>query len=137
MKQPPHGKITIRGALLLAAALALIITAIAPAREMLRQREEIERLEKTLAGVQRSNKELKEETSRLNTDAYIEQQARERLGLIKPGEEPFLVVPPKQEPPPEEKPKINGQAKQQAGTSTAKKSWWSGVVEFFADLFSW
>lgn len=121
----------------MAAVLVLVITAVAPAREMLRQREEIKRLEETLADVQRANEELKEETSRLNTDAYIEQQARERLGLIKPGEEPFLVVPPTQTPPPEEKPKVNGQAKQQASTSTAKKSWWRGVVDFFADLFKW
>ena len=137
MRQQPQGKITIRGALILATALALIITAIAPAREMLRQREEIRILESTLAEVQRTNEQLKEETTRLNTDAYIEQQARERLGLIKPGEEPFLVVPPKQEPPPEEKPKIKGQAKQQTGTSTQKKSWWGGVIEFLTDLFRW
>lgn len=131
MRSGPRGKVTIRGVLLIAAALALIVTAVAPARQLLRQRAEIDRLEKTLAQVKETNEQLKEETQRLNTDAYIEQQARERLGLIRPGEEPFLVVPPKQEPPKADK---QAEVKKKAEEKKVDKSWWQAVVDFFKGL---
>jgi cell division protein DivIC len=40
--------------------------------------------------MQQKNQELKEEVGRLNTDSYVERIAREKLGLVKPGETVLL-----------------------------------------------
>ncbi|MCL5045557.1 MAG: septum formation initiator family protein [Actinobacteria bacterium] len=39
------------------------------------------------------NLQLKQLVSELNTDAYVEKMAREKLGLIEPGEIPYLTGP--------------------------------------------
>lgn len=38
------------------------------------------------------NRELKNEEELLNTDEYIEKTAREKLGMIKPGERIFIDI---------------------------------------------
>ncbi|MFA5867207.1 MAG: septum formation initiator family protein [Actinomycetota bacterium] len=124
-------RLPLRTLLLLAAAAAILFLTIAPAREVLRQRTEIEELSEELDSVKTQNSELHLETQRLNTDAYIEQQARERLGLIKPGEEPFLLVPPKQEPP---KPATKPAAKPKA--KPVSKTWWQQIIAYFEALVS-
>ena len=48
---------------------------------------------KVLEKVQEENKKLLEEVNNLNSTEYIEQQARERLEMIKPNEIPVVDVP--------------------------------------------
>ncbi len=129
MAGKPRKRLPLRTLLLFVAAAAILFLTVAPAREVLRQRAEIEELSVELNNIKTQNSELRVETQRLNTDAYIEQQARERLGLIKPGEEPFLLVPPKQEPP---KPATKPAAKPKA--KPAPKSWWQQIVDYFDSL---
>jgi len=125
-----RSRITLTGALLIAAAVALLILTIGPTRDYFRQRAEMETLNRELQSIMQENENLKVETERLNTDAYIEQQARLRLGLIRPGEEAYLVVPPKQVPPVKDetvKPK-------KAASPAKKRSWWQTVVDYFEAL---
>ena len=130
MAKKSRTKITarVRGFLVLAVVAGLIFTSIAPIRQIFGQRAEIARLEQTLDSLKTENKNLSIETERLNTDAYIEQQARLRLGLMKPGEEPYMIVPPKQTPPPP-KPVAKPIKKQ------APKSWWQEAIDYMASLF--
>ncbi len=131
MAGKPRKRLPLRTFLLFAAAAAILFLTIAPAREVLRQRAEIEDLSVELNNIKTQNNDLRLETQRLNTDAYIEQQARERLGLIKPGEEPFLLVPPKQAPPkPAAKPAVKPK------TKPAAKSWWQQIIDYFEALVS-
>lgn len=127
----PRRRLTLKAIFLIMAAAAILFLTIAPAREILRQRAQIDKMSSELDSIRLQNSELKLETQRLNTDAYIEKQARERLGLIKPGEEPFLLVPPKQEPP---KPAAKTPVKPKP--KPAVKSWWQQVVDYFSSLFN-
>lgn len=43
-----------------------------------------------LQQLQQTNQALTEEKARLSTSAYIEKLAREELGLVKPGEVPYV-----------------------------------------------
>lgn len=131
MAGKPRRRLTFRAILLIGATAAILFLTIAPAREIFRQRAEIDDMSVELNNIKKQNSELRLETQRLNTDAYIEKQARERLGLIKPGEEPFLLVPPKQEPPkPEVKPAVKSKPK------PSSKSWWEQIVDYFSSLLN-
>lgn len=52
-------------------------------RETLSLRDRINELEQT-------NKALADEKNKLNSPAYVEKIAREQLGLVKPGEVPYI-----------------------------------------------
>ena len=61
-------------------------------REMDAQQAELERVAFDL---QQRNEHLRERIDRLqNDDSYLEQVARERLGLVKPGEIVYRAKPP-------------------------------------------
>jgi cell division protein FtsB len=131
MAKASRSKITARarGIFVLAIVAGLLVTSIAPIRQILAQRAEIARLEQNLENLKIENKNLSIETERLNTDAYIEQQARLRLGLMKPGEEPYMIVPPKQTLPPVVKtiPK--------KAVKVAPKTWWQDAVDYVKTVF--
>lgn len=61
-------------------------------REHLELRKERERLEKNLMKESALNQKLGKELKFLHTDSYIEGIARERLGLVKPGEIAYKVI---------------------------------------------
>lgn len=54
-----------------------------------RQEQEISR---QIGEARRKNATLRSEVRKMNSDAYIEQKAREDLGMIRPGELPFLPI---------------------------------------------
>ncbi|EAX47247.1 Septum formation initiator [Thermosinus carboxydivorans Nor1] len=53
-------------------------------------RQEMAATRARLEEVRQQNKALQEERQRLTTPAYVEKLAREELGLVKPGEVPFI-----------------------------------------------
>ena len=55
---------------------------------------QIEELEKEIEGLEKRNQELKAGISQLSDESYLEEAAREKLGLKKPGEEVVVVLPP-------------------------------------------
>jgi cell division protein FtsB len=79
------------------AALALVgfLFAFAyPTRTYLDQREQIRRAEERLTVLQRQTAALERDTLRLQGDAEVERIAREQYGLVRPGETPYVIVPP-------------------------------------------
>ena len=56
----------------------------------------VESLQNQIKEIETRNTALREQIKQIKSDAYIEQVAREQLGLVKPGE--TLVVPTKAEP---------------------------------------
>ncbi|PIY90711.1 MAG: hypothetical protein COY72_02040 [Candidatus Nealsonbacteria bacterium CG_4_10_14_0_8_um_filter_35_10] len=83
-------------------------------KELLSQ---IETLEKEIQNVEKKNQELKAGISESQTEDYLEKEAREKLGLKKPGEEVVAIK------------KIQSEEKQKE--QKEEKSLWQKILEFF------
>lgn len=57
-------------------------------------RQQIAEVEHQIQAMQMRNQQLRDEIERVQSDAYTERVAREKLGLVKPGETPFVVAKP-------------------------------------------
>ena len=68
--------------------------AIQPTRQLLEQRARIAGMSQDLRELRSSNKHLDKRIERLNDPDYLEQQAREQIGLVRPGEVTYRVMPP-------------------------------------------
>lgn len=68
--------------------------AIEPTRQLLDQRDRISTMAGELQRVQEGNAQLEAQIGRLNNDDYIEQRARAQIGLVRPGETTYVVMPP-------------------------------------------
>lgn len=68
--------------------------AIEPTRQLLEQRERIAGMAQELHRVERSNRRLEARINRLKDPDFIEQRAREQVGLVRPGEVTYVVMPP-------------------------------------------
>lgn len=104
--------------------IAAVFVVFFPARQIVNQRTQLENLESRLAQLDVQNKRLQSEIGRLQNPAEFEVLARERLGLVKPGERAYLLVSPDATPIPPPVPTL----------PEAKPWWsrlWSSVVEFF------
>jgi len=83
-------------------------------KELLSQ---IETLEKEIQNAEKKNQELKAGISESQTEDYLEKEAREKLGLKKPGEEVVAIK------------KIQSEEKQKE--QKEEKSLWQKILEFF------
>lgn len=68
--------------------------AIEPTRQLLTQRERISGMAQDLDALQRSNDRLAARIDRLRDPDFLEQRAREQIGLVRPGETAIVVMPP-------------------------------------------
>lgn len=73
--------------------------AIEPTRKLFEQRDRIAAMEGNLVRLRRVNQGLAHRLERLKDPDYIEQRAREQIGLVRPGETSYMVVPPKRNGP--------------------------------------
>ncbi|MEX2394232.1 MAG: septum formation initiator family protein [Actinomycetota bacterium] len=64
-----------------------------PARQLVEQRQRIASLEGRLVQLHTENDLLEQDVKRLEDPAELEVLARERLGLVKPGERAYYVEP--------------------------------------------
>ncbi len=82
----------------LTAATVLFVSALVigvfPTRSLLAQRSAIDRAEHQLSVLEQGNAELEARVDQLNTPEAIERLAREQYNLVRPGEEPFAILPP-------------------------------------------
>ena len=62
--------------------------------EMYNVQSEIKSIQIQMDKLNAKNIELKKQLEQLNSDAYIEREAREKLGLVKPGEKIILEAKP-------------------------------------------
>ena len=92
-----------------------------PSRQLVQQRRHVGDLEQRLGQLQTENAKLDENVKRLTDPAELEVLARERLGLVRPGERAYFVEPvnPKSAPPP----RVDGRA-----------PWWERAWESFTSL---
>jgi cell division protein FtsB len=89
-----------RAVALLLIALAVMLLAIAPLRGYLDERGQLADLEKQAAVLERQNQTLQERIDRLSDATFLERIARECMGMVKPGETAFVVVPAHGKPDP-------------------------------------
>lgn len=57
---------------------------------------QISALEKEIQILEQKNRKLKDDISKIESESFLEKEARERLGLKKPGEEVVVVLPSKE-----------------------------------------
>ena len=72
----------------------LAAMAIEPTVELIQQNDRIARMTAELREIEATNERLERRIQRLDDPDFLEQKAREQIGLVRPGETPFLVVPP-------------------------------------------
>lgn len=82
-----------RGALVGTLLVVLLLSALYPIRQYFSQKTELKNLTAEEAQLAQRIVELTELRSRLLTDDEIERIAREELGLVRPGEVAFAIVP--------------------------------------------
>ena len=83
-----------------AAVLAVVICAIAlslayPVREYIGQRRQIDQLEAQRQTLEGQQNRLEAQHRKLTGQAYVEQQARDRLHMCFPSQTCYLVIPPR------------------------------------------
>ena len=84
----------------LVAVLAFgVMTTITPLQRLLDTRERTAQLRQQVDTLHHENAKLDQRVADLNDPSYLELLAREELGLVKPGEIPFVVVAPEPERP--------------------------------------
>lgn len=88
-----HGDRLYWVAFLAAAGLSLVIVS-GPIQTWLEQRELVERREAVLAVLDEENADLTDRVRALNDPDTIEAEAREQQGMVRPGEVPYVIVPP-------------------------------------------
>lgn len=62
--------------------------------EMYNVQHELKNIKEQMEEVKTKNTELRKQIELLNSDSYIEREAREKLGLVKPGEKIILEAKP-------------------------------------------
>lgn len=76
------------------AVIAVLVMIIVPLRNYMEQRSEITRLNASIAQLTERKDRMQLEIEKYQSDEYVREQARIRLGVIEPGEIAFRVVDP-------------------------------------------
>lgn len=83
------------GIVALAVVVLLILVAVAiPLRNYFQQRSEIAHTEASIVAKEEQIEGLNDELDRYQSEAYVREQARLRLGVIDPGETAFRILDP-------------------------------------------
>jgi cell division protein FtsB len=77
---------------------AAVFVVFFPARQLVAQRNDLDGLESRLAQLDAQNRRLDDQIARLQDPSQVEVLARERLGLVKPGEHAYMFVSPDASP---------------------------------------
>lgn len=107
-----------------AAFVILVFITVALSKEIYRRyqiNQEIQSVKNEIERLQKRNQELQALVDYLNSDSYKEIQARQNLGLQKPGEQAVAVQPP---PPNEEIKAVSPSPNPQENLSNPEK-WWN------------
>lgn len=114
-----------------ALGLATVVVS-APVQTWLEQRDRVLQLETTLSALEAENAELGDRAAELRDPEHVELAAREQQGMVRPGEVPYVIVPPEVDNP------VIGQDR--AATSGAAPAdqgvlarLWSAVTGLFGD----
>ena len=86
-------RLTSRGAVLAVIITALLLYVVVPLRTYIAQRNQLSELQDQTSQLEQQNRVLQRQVALLHDPAYLERLARECLGMIRPGEIGFVVVP--------------------------------------------
>jgi cell division protein FtsL len=75
------------------AAVVVLFVAVYPTQTLLDQQSESKETAADLQAAESENLELEQRVAELQTDAAIEQLARDEYGLVYPGEEAYAILP--------------------------------------------
>jgi cell division protein FtsB len=75
----------------------LVAMATKPLMQLTAQKERLKQMSGDLSQVEGDNADLGARIERFKDPDYIEQKAREQAGLVRPGEIPYVVMPPSKE----------------------------------------
>ena len=98
--RPRRARLTARATILLVVLAGIMFLSVAPARMYFEQRAELAELERQAAALTARNQRLTDRAERLRDAAYLERLARQCLGMVRPGEVAFVVVPKEGAPAP-------------------------------------
>jgi cell division protein FtsB len=93
-------RMNVRAVALLLIALAVMLLAIAPLRGYLDERGELKDLQNQATALEQQNQTLQTQIDQLSDATFLERIARECMGMVKPGETAFVVVPAHGKPDP-------------------------------------
>lgn len=93
--------VRLSGLLALGVLVAVVVTAagIFPFHQILGQQDAVSLAERQLEALQDENRRLEAEIAALQTPEEVERLARERFGLVRPGEISYVVVTPEGDQP--------------------------------------
>lgn len=97
-KAAPRFRVSVRVAVLFVLVAILAVSAVYPVRLYLEQRHEIATLEQQSLELQRTNARYEGQIAQLQDPKYLEQLARDCLGMVKRGETAFVIVPRRGQP---------------------------------------
>ncbi len=89
---PKRPRFTGRAAILVVVLAVLAVSYASSLRAYLQQRSHIGDLKEQIAERRANIDDLEREKNRWQDDAYVQQQARERLGYVMPGETSYVVL---------------------------------------------
>ncbi|MEU0601868.1 septum formation initiator family protein [Streptomyces sp. NPDC006393] len=114
-RQARRSRLTGRAALLALVVCSLVVALAYPMRQYVGQRADIADLKRQKRQAQERVEQLRDQKARWQDDAYAEQQIRQRLHYVLPGETGYIVVDP-------------GAAKQsRTEQGTARRPWYTNV----------
>ena len=93
--QPRPGRrarLTPAGGVLVFAIVVLVFALAVPMRTLMEQRADLARLQHDEQTLEQRNDVLKQRVARLHDPVFLERVARECLGMVRPGEIPFVMV---------------------------------------------
>ncbi|WP_399926042.1 septum formation initiator family protein [Streptomyces kanamyceticus] len=93
-RQARRSRLTGRAALLALVLCSLVVALAYPIRQYVSQRAEIDDLRRQQAEHRADVEKLRDEKARWQDDAYAQQQIRDRLHYVLPGETGFTVIDP-------------------------------------------
>jgi len=92
-------RFTPRAGVLAVIVVALLFYLLVPLRTYMAQRTRLNDLSNRVHLLERQNADLEARIQRYHDPRYLEVLARDCLGMVKPGEIPFLIVPRNGTPP--------------------------------------
>jgi cell division protein FtsB len=112
------------------ALLGVLLLAGFPARAWVAQRHERETVAAAVSEMAAQNRRLEDQARLLQTDAEIERLARKDYNLVRPGEEPFAILPSASPAPaPVATPGAG------ATEAEAEPPWWRRALTRLTDVF--
>jgi cell division protein FtsB len=92
-EQRRRSRLSLRGATLLIVVMLLLLAAVAPVRNLMDQRSQLVQLQRQTARLQARDAALQARVGQLSDPNYIQQLARQCLGMVMPGQIAFVTIP--------------------------------------------